>query len=129
MRNMLGLALIPFVVVLFWQAYQHWQNVEAAWAAMPPGTDRNADEDADPHSLAGFGEMALPFVLTALVIAGLECIVAYRMADGGRVLSIFDMGMAMLALVAYGTNFTVKIKLRKPKLALQKAPAAASLRA
>jgi hypothetical protein len=129
MRNMLGLALIPFVAVLLWQAYQHWQRVEAAWAALPPGTDRTADEDTDPHSLAGFGEMALPFVLTALVLAGLECIIAYKMADGGRILSLFDMGMALLALTAYGLNFTLKVKHRKPRLARQTTAAAATLHA
>ncbi len=110
-----GAVLAPFAAWLLWQSYHHWQRVNAARAALPASCTPPADENSDPRSLAGFGEIALPIVLTALVFSAVECIAAYKVAGGEKVLSLFDIGVVLATLAAYGLNFTLKVKCRMPK--------------
>ena len=121
MKYWLGIALLPFAAWLLWQTYQDWQRVEAARAALPAGTDFTADDDTNPLSLAGIGEMVLPFVLAALVFSAFECIAVYRLVDGERSLSLFDMVVVLGTIAAYGLNFALKVKHRMPKTALSTA--------
>lgn len=115
MKYWLGAAVLPFAFWLLWQALGTWQRVKAARAAMPAGWDPAAEADTDPLSLAGIGEMVLPLVLAALVFSAVQCIAIYRMMDGGRVLTLFDLAAALFTMAAYGINLTVKVKCRMPK--------------
>lgn len=124
MKYGLGIALLPFAAWLLWQTYQDWQRVEAARAALPAGTGFTADDDTNPLSLAGIGEMVLPFVLAALVFSAFECIAVYRLVEGERSLSLFDMAVVLGTIAAYGLNFALKVKHRMPKTALAPRPKA-----
>jgi hypothetical protein len=117
MKYWLGAVLAPFMLWLVWQSYQHVQRVKSARAAMPSGWSPASDEDADPRSLAGFGEMALPIILFALAFSAFECVAAYRVAGGEKVLSLLDMAVVLGTIAAYGFNFTLKVKYRMPRMA------------
>jgi hypothetical protein len=116
MKFWIGTALLPFAIWLLWTAYRHWLRVTEARLAMPAGWDTATEDDTSPLSLAGFGEMVLPFVVVALTILAIQFAVLYRMFGGGPLMSLFDLCAALFTMAAYGLNFAVKVKCRMPKM-------------
>ena len=117
MKYWIGAILLPFALYMIATAYQRWQRVARAHAALPPGAEMTGDDNTNPFSLAGIGEMVLPIVLAALVFSALTCVAIYVMVDGGRVMTLFDLGAVLLTIAAYGLDFTTKVKCRMPKTA------------
>lgn len=115
MKYWVGAALLPFATWLLWTAYTHCHRVMVARMQMPAGWDTAIEDDTKPLSLAGFGEMVLPFVVVALTILAIQFVVIYRMFGGGPLMSLFDLCVALFTMAAYGLNFAVKVKCRMPK--------------
>ncbi len=122
MKYWAGIALLPFAAWLLWTAYRHWQRVTAARMELPVGVEPATEDDTNPLSLAGFGEMVLPFVVVALTILAIQFVAIYRMFGGGPLMSLFDLCVALFTMAAYGLNFAVKVKCRMPKTAQLRQP-------
>lgn len=117
MKGWIGAIVLPFALYMMGMAYERWQRVRSARAALPQEAELTGDDSTNPFSLAGIGEMVLPLVLVALAFSAFACVAIYRMVDGGRVMTLFDLGAVLFTIAAYGSNLTVKVKCRMPKLA------------
>lgn len=100
----------------------HRRRVLALRAA--PGA---GDADADPRSLAVFGEIMRPIILFALAYLGVKTTLAFWWLDAGRYLSLFDLAGFLFLLAGYGAWMVMKTTYRvlQPPAAVDSAPAPA----
>ncbi|MCX7891320.1 MAG: hypothetical protein N2544_02975 [Burkholderiales bacterium] len=105
MRNLVGAMFVLVGAALAWAAVTlRARRIAARRAAGIP-------DGAEPQSrLFVFGEIVRPILLFFLAWVGVKTVLAYHWLDGGRYLSLFDLGGFLAALAAYGYWLHVKTK-------------------
>jgi hypothetical protein len=64
-------------------------------------------------SLAMLGDIFPPIIIALLAFAGIKAALAWLVLDGGRYLSLLDLGGVLLVLAAYGAWLVLKTRYRE----------------
>jgi hypothetical protein len=112
MRNWIGVALLAIAVWLVYAGLAQRSRVLAARRQAAARGEPDADGALHP-SLAMLGDIVPPLMIALLVFAGLKATFAYLVMDGGRYLSLLDLGGFLLVLAAYGTWLILKTRYRE----------------